>query len=359
MPNDVLNMVFLDNPLWAWASALLIVVATMLILRILKAIIINRVRSRVEQSTTDIDDLIVNLADNTKYYLLFFVALGVGATTLSLPGTASDILRIALISALLIQVGVWGNYTITHILTYRLGDRMQDPNTASAAAAIGFVGRLVLWSLVGLLVLDNLPNVEITSLVAGLGITGVAVALAVQNILQDLFASMSIILDKPFVIGDFIIIGDLMGNVENIGLKTTRVRSTYGEELIFSNSDLLNSRIRNYKGMERRTVVFSIGVIYETPAEKLAAIPAMIKKIIEAQPKVDFGRAHFKAFGDFSLNFEILYYVDDPDYDLYMDTQQAINLGLFRRFAEEGIEFAYPTQVLYFNNNLSMIPEQQ
>jgi small-conductance mechanosensitive channel len=358
MLNDMLNMVLLGNTIWAWASALLIIIAMMLLLRILKTIIINRVRSQVEQSATDIDDLILGLADNTKYYLLFFVALGVGAATLDLSETASDVLHIALITTLLIQVGIWGNYTITHILTYRLGDRMQDPNTASAATAIGFVGRLVLWSIVGLLILDNLPNVEITSLVAGLGITGVAVALAIQNILQDLFASMSIILDKPFVIGDYIIVGELMGNVENIGLKTTRVRSTYGEELIFSNSDLLNSRIRNYKGMARRTVVFSIGVIYETPAEKLAAIPDMVKEIIEAQPRVGFSRAHFKAFGDFSLNFEIVYYVDDSDYTLYMDTQQAINLGLFQRFAKEGIEFAYPTQVLYVNNNQSMIPEQ-
>jgi small-conductance mechanosensitive channel len=359
MLSNVLNMVLLGNTLWAWASALLIIIATMLALHILRAIVINRVRSRVEQSTTDIDDLILGLADNTKYYLLFFVALGVGATTLDLSQTASEILYIALITALLIQAGIWGNYGITHILTYRLGDRMQDPNTASAATAIGFVGRLVLWSLVGLLILDNLPNVEITSLIAGLGITGVAVALAVQNILQDLFASMSIILDKPFVIGDFIIVGELMGSVENIGLKTTRVRSLYGEELIFSNSDLLNSRIRNYKGMARRLVTFTLGVTYETPAEKLAAIPGMIEEIIEAQSKATFNRAHFKAFGDFSLDFEIVYFVEDPDYTLYMDIQQTINLALFKQFAEQGIEFAYPTQVLYVNNNQSMIPGQQ
>jgi small-conductance mechanosensitive channel len=351
MPSEVLNRVFLDNTLWAWATALLVVLAVLIALRIVKAVIVKRVRSRAERTSTDIDDLVINLIDHTKYYLLFLMALGVGLFTLDLPVTVSNILRIVSISALIIQGGLWGNYAITHILTYRLGDQMKEPNAASAATALGFVGRLVLWSIVGLLILDNLPNVEITSLIAGLGITGVAVALAVQNILQDLFASMSIILDKPFVIGDFIIVGELMGTVETIGLKTTRVRSLYGEELIFSNSDLLNSRIRNYKGMARRLVTFSLGVTYETPAEKLTAIPGMIEAIIEAEPNVSFDRAHFKDFGDFSLNFEVVYHVNDSDYTLYMDVQQAINLALFRQFTEEGIEFAYPTQVLYVNHN--------
>jgi small-conductance mechanosensitive channel len=355
MLKEVLNVVFWGNTLWAWATALLVVLAVMAALHIVRVVVVTRLRAHVERSATDIDDLVVNLLDHTKYYLLLVVAVGLAAAILKLPDTTANILRIALITALLVQVGLWGNYGITHILTYRLGDRMQDPNAASTATAIGFVGRLVLWSFVGLIILDNLPNVEITSLIAGLGITGVAVALAVQNILEDLFASMSIILDKPFVIGDFIIVGELMGNVENIGLKTTRIRSLYGEELIFSNSDLLNSRIRNYKGMARRLVTFSLGVTYETPAEKLAAIPGMVKEIVEAQPEVSFERAHFKAFGDFALNFEIVYYVNDSDYTLYMDIQQAINLALFRRFAEEGIEFAYPTQVLYVHNNSSMI----
>jgi small-conductance mechanosensitive channel len=357
MLTEILNVVLWGNTLWAWATALLIVIAVMIALHLIRTIIVKRLRARVERSTTDIDDLIINLLDHTKYYLLLVVALGVAANALQLPDTASEVLHIALFAALLIQIGIWGNYGITHILTYRLGDRMQDPNAASAATAIGFVGRLVLWSFVGLLILDNLPNVEITSLIAGLGISGVAVALAVQNILKDLFASMSIILDKPFVIGDFITVGEMMGTVENIGLKTTRVRSLYGEELIFSNSDLLNSRIRNYKGMARRLVTFTLGVTYETPAEKLAAIPGMIEEIIEAQSNVTFNRAHFKAFGDFALTFEIVYFVEDSDYTLYMDIQQAINLALFRQFAEQGIEFAYPTQVLYVNSSQSMIQQ--
>jgi small-conductance mechanosensitive channel len=204
------------------------------------------------------------------------------------------------------------------------------------------LGRLALWSTVALLVLANL-GIDVTAMVAGLGIGGIAVALAAQNILGDLFASASIVLDKPFVIGDFIIVGEDMGTVEHIGLKTTRVRSLSGEQLVFANNDLLKSRIRNFKRMNERRAAFGIGVTYQTPAEKLAAIPAMLREAVEAQSPTRFDRAHFKQYGDSALLFEVVYYVLSPDYNLYMDIQQAINLAVFRRFAEEQIEFAHPT----------------
>jgi small-conductance mechanosensitive channel len=185
---------------------------------------------------------------------------------------------------------------------------------------------------------------------ASLGVAGIAVALALQNVLSDLFASMSIALDKPFVIGDFIIIGDFMGTVEKIGVKTTRLRSLSGEYLIFANSDMLSSRIRNYTRMHERRIVFSLGVTYNTPYEKLHLIPTMIQKIIEAQEETRFDRAHFASYGDFSLNFEIVYYVLSADYNRYMDIQQAINLAIFKAFEDTGIEFAFPTQTLYMAN---------
>ena len=213
--------------------------------------------------------------------------------------------------------------------------------------AAGFIAKLVLATIAAILILDNIPGVEITALVASLGITGIAVALAVQNILSDLFASLSIVLDKPFVIGDFIIVDNYMGSVEHIGLKTTRVRSLSGEQLVFSNNDLLKSRVRNYKRMAERRVVFSIGVTYQTPLEKLKQIPATIREIIESQETVRFDRAHFQGYGDFALLFEVVYYVLDPDYNRYMDIQQAINLAIFLLFEEQGIKFAYPTQTLY------------
>jgi len=180
--------------------------------------------------------------------------------------------------------------------------------------------------------------------VAGLGVGGIAVALALQNILGDVFASMSILLDKPFVTGDFITVDELMGTVEHVGLKTTRLRSLSGEQLVFANSDLLKSRIRNYQRMEERRVAFAVRLAYPTPAEKLAAIPAIVREIIDAQELARFGRSHFKSFGTFSLDFENVYYVKSPDYDTYMDVQQAINLAICRRFQEEGIEFAHPAQ---------------
>jgi small-conductance mechanosensitive channel len=180
------------------------------------------------------------------------------------------------------------------------------------------------------------------------------VALAAQNILGDLFASLSIVLDKPFVMGDFIIVGSQMGTVEKVGLKTTRVRALSGEQLIFANTDLLQSRIQNFKRMQERRVVFTIGVLYETPREKLAEIPRIIREIVESQDGTRFDRSHFKEFGDFSLNFETVYYVQVPDYNVYMDVQQAINLAMFERLAAEGIEFAYPTQKLYVRTSAAL-----
>ena len=204
-----------------------------------------------------------------------------------------------------------------------------------------------------LIALDNL-GVNVSALIAGLGVGGIAVALAVQNILGDLFASFSIVLDKPFVIGDFIIVDNFMGTIEHIGLKTTRVRSLSGEQLIFSNSDLLKTRIRNFKRMYERRVVFSIGVVYQTSHEKLTKIPPIIKKIIENQEQTRFDRAHFKEYGSYALNFEIVYWIENPDYNIYMDIQQTINLEIFQQFKREDIEFAYPSQSIFINDGFSV-----
>jgi len=169
----------------------------------------------------------------------------------------------------------------------------------------------------------------------------------VQNVLGDLFASLSIVLDKPFAVGDFLIIDEHMGAVEHVGLKTTRIRSLSGEQLVFSNSDLLKSRIRNYGRMFERRVVFKFAVTYQTPRDKLKIIPQIVRESILELDKVRFDRAHFQAYGASSLDFEIVYYVLAPDYNLYMDIQQAINLRIHERFEQEGIDFAYPTQTVY------------
>ncbi|MDR7513126.1 MAG: mechanosensitive ion channel family protein, partial [Armatimonadota bacterium] len=278
---------------------------------------------------------------------LLLLALSAGAYALALPPRADRLLAVAVMLAVLLQVGAWGNALIGFLLARHVRLRLeQDAAAATTMAAFGFLGRLALWTLLFFVALGNL-GVNITALVAGLGVGGIAVALAVQNILGDLFASFTIVLDKPFVIGDFIVIGEHAGTVEHIGLKTTRVRSLSGEQIIFANNDLLSSRVRNFKRMYERRVVFTIGVTYQTPLAKVEAIPGMLREIVEAQPLARFDRAHFKAYGDFALVFEVVYFVRDPAFNVYMDVQQAINLEIGRRFAAQGVEFAYPTQTVY------------
>jgi len=255
--------------------------------------------------------------------------------------------RVAIVTGL-IQAAVWGHRALRAWLTDYYQNRAGDPARATSAAAVGFIAQTVLWTVLLLMVLDNL-GVNITTLVASLGIGGIAVALAVQNILGDLFASLSIVLDKPFVLGDSIQVDDFTGTVESIGLKTTRLRSVSGEQIIFPNGNLLQSRIRNHKRMTERRIVFSLGVAYGTPAGKLERIPAMVRDVIEgveAQNQVRFDRVHLKRLADWSLDFEVVYFVTTPDYNVYLDRQQAINLAILRQFEEAGIALAFPTRTV-------------
>jgi small-conductance mechanosensitive channel len=222
----------------------------------------------------------------------------------------------------------------------------------TALNAIGMFASGLLWLAVLLLALDNL-GYDVTALIAGLGVGGIAVALAVQNILGDLFASLSILIDKPFVVGDFLIVDDYMGSVEHVGLKTTRIRSLSGEQLVISNSDLLKSRLRNYGRMYERRVAFNIGVTYDTTREQLRKIPEIMRSAVERQEKTRFDRSHFGKYGEYALIFETVYYVLQADYNLYMDIQQAINLEINEAFEELGIEFAYPTRTLLLQQGSS------
>jgi small-conductance mechanosensitive channel len=263
-------------------------------------------------------------------------------------------LVVILIPLLLIQATIWIHQGINFwVDDYRDRNLETDAASVTTIITVGFLAKITLYTILVLLILSNL-GFKLGPLLAGFGIAGIAVGLALQNILGDLFASLTIVLDKPFVIGDFIIVDDKLGVIEHIGLKTTRVRSLSGEQLIFSNGDLLSSRIRNYKRMQERRVLFNFGVLYQTPHDKMAAIPEMVREIIQAQPDTRFDRTHFKAFGDSSLDFEAVYYLLKPDYNFYMDTQQAINLALLGRFESEGIGFAYPTQTLYIQREGSL-----
>ncbi len=343
----MLDQVLLENSVRTWLLALGVAVAAAVVLRLLLALF-GKYLSRVAKATASTwDDIVVHAISKTKRLFLLVIAVQAGSRVVEIPGTARDVLDAVTILAVLLQAGIWATAALRFGLSHERQKLLkEDRAAATSLSALGFVGQLLIWSLVLLLSLDNL-GVDVTALVAGLGVGGVAVALAVQNILGDLFASLAIVLDKPFVLGDFIIVDDLVGSVEAIGLKTTRVRSLGGEQLVFSNSDLLNSRLRNYGRMVERRVVFTVGVTYQTDREQLGAIPGIIRDAVEAQPQTRFDRSHFFEYGDFSLNFETVFYVLSPNYNDYMDIRQAINLRLFEEFERRGIEFAYPTQTLF------------
>lgn len=292
-------------------------------------------------------DLIAAAARSTSLVLLLPVALYAGAAVLDMPARLDRLVELVAVLALLAQAGLWANRLIVLWMEQKAAvSRESAPEGATALSLLTFAAQVALWAMVLLAALDQL-GFNITALVAGLGIGGVAVALAVQSILGDLFASLSIVLDKPFAVGDFIVIDDLRGEVERVGIKTTRVRSLDGELLVFANGDLLKSRIRNFQRMRERRVLFTLGVTYQTAADKLKAIPLWLREAVQAQPRARFDRAHFKEYGDSAPVFEIVYYVLDRDYNLYMDVQQAINFAIHERFAREGVEFAYPTHTLH------------
>ena len=346
-----LETVYLGNTLQSWLIALCILVGVFAVLKIIQRIVISRLSKLAAATDNQIDDLIVSMLGQTKFLILLLASAYVASQAITLKPSIAALWQKAVILILIIQIGLWASAGITFALGRTAEKRMdQDASSATTIGLLGFVARLILWVIVLLLILDNL-GVNITGLVAGLGIGGIAVALAVQNILGDLLASLSIVLDKPFVIGDFVVVDSLSGTIEHIGLKTTRVRSLSGEQLIFSNNDLLKSRIRNYKRMEERRIVFGFGVVYQTPLEKLTFIKTMVGDIIKKKENARLDRVHFKEYGNSSLNFEVVYYVATPDYGVYMDIQESINLEIFRGFQEEGIEFAYPTQTLYIQND--------
>jgi len=340
-----------DNTLLTWAASAGLFFAVLAALLAARRFAQSRLRKITDSSASSPLQVAGHVVRRTKAWFLLVVALYLGSGMLTLPATAEAVFLRVLVLALLVQMGLWTAAGLTKTLQLRREDQFaEDPGAVAAIDVLGFVLRVSVWAIVLLLVLDNL-GVNITALVAGLGVGGIAVALAAQNILSDLFASLSIVLDRPFAVGDFLIIDDYLGNVEQVGLKTTRIRSLSGEQLIFSNNDLLGSRIRNYGRMFERRIVFSLGVTYQTPAEQLRRMPDIIREVIEAQDKVRFDRAHFQKYGDFALVFEIVYYVVSSDYAHYMDVQQNINLLIYERFADEGIEFAYPTQTLYVSGS--------
>jgi small-conductance mechanosensitive channel len=334
----------LGTAIESWLIAAVIALTVLVVLTAMRRFALRRAERWSERTATRVDDVLVALLASLKRVFFLAVGLWVAAEIVDLSAAATRVSRTGVTLLALVQVGLSLQAVIGKLARgFTQGD--VDGEAKTAASATAFLANLAIWAVLVVSALSVL-GFKISALVAGLGVGGVAAALAVQSILGDLFASLSIYFDRPFHLGDFIIAGDELGTVERIGLRTTRVRSLGGEEIVFANGDLTKSRIRNYKRMKERRVVFGMGVQYDTTLEQLQAIPGLLRAIIEAEPDTRFDRAHFKEFGDFALTFEAVFYVLSADYNLYMDRQQAINLKIFAEFARRGIQFAVTTQKL-------------
>lgn len=346
MLDNILQQQFLGNRVLDYLIFLVVLLLGFLVITIVKRVILNRLKKWSERTTTELDDILVAIIEKSVVPLLYYGVFFLAVSRLVLHPTLQrllDVVGVIILTAISVRV-------IIRILEHLLRDYMIRKKgiliKETNVNAIIVVSKVLVWGMGLVFLLDNL-GFKISAVVTGLGIGGVAMALAAQAVLKDLFSFVAIMFDRPFEVGDFIIVGDFMGAVEHIGIKTTRIRSLSGEQLVFANSDLTDSRIRNYKRMQERRVLFKLGVTYDTGLDQVKEIPGLIRKIIEATDKTRFDRSHFASFGDFSLNFETVYYVLGSDYTLFMDIQQGINFALKEEFGQRGIEFAFPTQTLY------------
>lgn len=342
---------FLDNTLRDWALSLLIIICSMILLRVLQSVVIRRLKKVTERTKTHLDDFIIRQVQTSVVPFLYLVSIYAGLHYLSMTAKAQSVAHIALMITIIFFVLKIINATISYAFNPQISKKDTTARTGASKGIILLV-RLVIFLVALLFLIDNL-GYDITTIIAGLGIGGIAIALASQTILADLFNYLAIYFDKPFEPGDFIVLDDKMGTVEYIGIRTTRLRTLGGEQLVCSNTDLTNARVHNYKRMQERRSVFSFGVVYNTPLSKLKMIPGWIKIIVESIPLTRFDRAHFKSFGNSSLDFEVVYYILSPDYNEFMNIQQQINLLLVEIFEKEEVEFAFPTQTVLLGDQLS------
>ncbi len=349
--NDRIIALFTDTTVFGISIlnlllALTVAIVTFLVSRAVISFLLRRVR-RWSEHDGAMSHVLVKVLSGTSNFLLFLASLLVGLSMLDLPERWLTRVGSLWFVVAALQIGLWANRAIGLGLNrYFARHSAEGLNQGSALATLSAWGaRVLLWSVVLLAMLSNL-GVNITAFVASLGVGGIAVALAVQNILGDLFASLSIAVDKPFEVGDFIVIGPLAGTVEHVGLKTTRIRSLGGEQIVMANASMISSTIQNYKRLQERRIVFEFGLSYDTPTEAVKKAPAIVEEAIRAQDQARFDRAHLRGFGKEALEFECVYIVQDPGYNLYMDIQQAINFRLLERFSKIGAKFAVPVRAI-------------
>ncbi|WP_246142023.1 mechanosensitive ion channel family protein, partial [Hyella patelloides] len=347
---DTLSNTFFENSLADYLLALAVIVASKIVVKIIRRFAITRLKKLAARTETIYDDAIIRIFERNFIPVLYLGGFFLAIQNLTLHPILGRIIEVlAIFVATFFVVKLITSLVECVIKIYWLNYHRDNSNLEQSIDALLPAIRVVIWLIGIIFLLDNL-GFNISAVVASLGIGGVAVALASQGVLQDLFSYFSILLDRPFELGDFIIVGDYLGTVEYVGIKTTRLRSIDGEEIIIANTDLTSSRIRNYKRMQQRRVVFKFGVLYETNSEQLAKIPVLIENIINDTENATYDRAHFSGYGAYSLDFEIVYFIESNDYTIYMDAQQKINFKVKSEFAKHHIEFAYPTQVNYLNN---------
>ncbi len=345
---EYLNWEFMGNTGEQYATAFIIFVAINIAIWVFKTIILSGLRRLSRKTSFQYDDFIIDFLVEIKTPFYFIVSLYFSAQFLSLDQWVLKALEYALAFGVMYYVVKGIQNMVTHVKDM-IAEKQRIKEGEKDSSMLDLIEkfvRAIIWFIAILVVLDNV-GIDVTALIAGLGIGGLAIAIASQAILADILAALSIYFDKPFRTGDFIIVGNDMGVVKKVGIKTTRITTLQGQELIMSNQELTNSRINNYKRMKKRRIPFAFGVVYGTPVAKLKKIPGMVIKIINSVKDCSADRVHFKDFGDFSLNFEAIYYLDSPDYNRFMDSQQEINLKIAEAFEKEKIEFAYPTQTLY------------
>lgn len=307
----------------------------------------GRLRALSRRTANSADDMLVDVLAGTSRWLLVLTALLVGISLLELGPKWSERVGHLWFIALAVQFGLWFTRGVG-LAVHRYQQRHHPESDGRLSASAGLLSwflRTVGWAVILLAVLSNM-GVDITAFVASLGVGGIAIALAVQNILGDLFASLAIAVDKPFEVGDYIGTPMGQGTVEYVGLKTTHIRSLEGEQIVIGNTDLLKQPLRNYKRMQERRISFRFGLTYDTAPGLVEAVPGLVREAITSDQRLRFDRAHFAGFGDSSLDFEVVYFVRSASYGDYMDAQQQLNLNLLRAFAERGIAFAFPTRTI-------------
>ncbi|MEJ0036178.1 MAG: mechanosensitive ion channel family protein [Gammaproteobacteria bacterium] len=342
--HDLWQTEFLWNPAGKWVIALLLFGVTFTLLPLVKGFVGQQRRRWADTGRaipTAIEVLTLLIAQTSKLFI-FTLAVALASTQLDFPKNIGRVIQVAIVLTFWFQVGLWGMVAVRFAIDKRArkGGGL-DPNLAGSIDIIVFVAALTIWAMAFLLALDNL-GVEIKPLLAGLGIGGIAVALAVQTVLSDLLASVSIALDKPFAVGDSLQVDDLNGSVEHIGVKSTRLRSLSGEQIIISNADILKSRVRNNGRMRDRRTSFFLNVSYDTDPEKLRLIPGVVQDIVMKQAKLRFDRCHLLQMADWALRFEVVFFTTVADYLVYADAQQAINIEILEALRRMGVDIAFP-----------------